>query len=151
MTIKETFLGFFEAKDGGTAEALSKTVIAYLAELGIDPLKIRGQRYDGASVMSGDKGGVNVYISRHLEQNSVLSPAPFVHCASHNLNLVVNDAVESNVLSVSFFGILAETFSFLTEALIDPLILRSLAASMSKIKISHYLLKSFALPAGHQE
>ena len=45
--------------------------------------------YDSASVMSGDKG-VNVYTSRHLEQNGVLSPAPFVHCASHNLNLVVN-------------------------------------------------------------
>ena len=149
VMIKETFLGFFEAKDGGTAEALSKTVIAYLVELGIDPLKIRGQGYDGASVMSGDKGGVNVYISRHLEQNGVLFPAPFVHCASHNLNLVVNDAVESNVLSVSFFGVLAETF--LTGALIDPLILRSLAASTSRIKISHYLLKSFALPAGHQE
>ena len=72
--------------------------------------------------MSGDKEGVNVYISRHLEQNGVLSPAPFVHCASHNLNFVVNDAVESNVLRVSFFGVLAETFRFLTEALIDPLI-----------------------------
>ena len=73
-----------------------------------------------------------VYISCHLEKNGVLSPAPFVHCASHNLNLVVNDAVESNVLSVSFFGVLAETFSFfLTEVLIDPLILRSLAASTS--------------------
>ena len=41
MIIKETFLGFFEAKGGGTAEALSKTVIAYIAELGIDPLKIK--------------------------------------------------------------------------------------------------------------
>ena len=47
VMIKETFLGFFEAKDGGTAEALSKTVIAYLIELGIDHLKIRGQGYDG--------------------------------------------------------------------------------------------------------
>ena len=112
--IKETLLGFFEAKDGGTAEAISKTVIniAYLVELGIDPLKIRGQGYDGASVMSGDNGVVNVYFSRHLEQNGVLSPAPFVHCASHNIILVVNDAAESNVLSVSLFGALAETFSF---------------------------------------
>jgi hypothetical protein len=117
VMIKETFLGFLEAKDGGTAEALSKTVIAYLVQLGVDPLKIRGQGYDGASVMSGDKGGVNVYISRHLEQNGVLSPAPFVHCASHNLNLVVNDAVESNVLSVSFFGVLAETFSFFNRSI----------------------------------
>ena len=122
-----------------------------LCQACIDLLKIRGQAYDGANVMSGDKGGVNIYISHHLEQNGVLSPALFVHCASHNLNLVVNDAVESNVLSVSFLGVLAETFSFLTEALIDLLILRSLATSTSRIKISHYFLKSFALPTGHQE
>ena len=114
---RKTFLDFFEARDGRTAEALSKTVIAYLVELGIDPLKIRGQGYNGASVMSGDKEGVNVYISRHLEQNGVLSPAPFVHCASHNLSLVVNDAVESNLLSVSFFGVLAETFSFFDRSI----------------------------------
>ena len=67
--------------------------------------------------VSGGKGGVNVYISRHLEQNDVLSPAPFVHCASHNLNLIVNDAVESNVLSVSFFGVLAETFNFFNRSI----------------------------------
>ena len=99
---------------------MSKTVTPYLVELDIDPLKVMGQGYDGASVMSGDKGRVNVYISRHLEQNGVLSPASFVHCASHNLNLVVNDAVESNVLGVSLFGVPAETFSFFNRSINRP-------------------------------
>ena len=34
-----------------------------------------------------------------------------------NLNVVVNDAVESNVLSVGFFGVLAETFSFFNRSI----------------------------------
>ena len=41
VTIKETFLGFFEAKSSGTAAALSKAVIAYCDELNLDPLKMR--------------------------------------------------------------------------------------------------------------
>ena len=78
VMIKETFLGFFEAKDGGTAEALSKTVIAYLVELGIDPLKIRGQGYDGTSVMSGDKGGINVSFGRQDGCHMSAAPDCFV-------------------------------------------------------------------------
>ena len=120
MKIKETFLGFFEAKDGGMAEALLKTFFAYLVELGIDLLKIRGQGYDGASVMSGHKRGVNVYISGHLEKNGASSPAPLFHCARHNLNLVVNDAAESSTLVVSFFGVLVETFRFLNNSINRP-------------------------------
>ena len=52
---------------------MSKTVIAYLVSVGLNPLKIRGQGYDGATVMSGDKGGVNVLISEHLNR-TLLSP-----------------------------------------------------------------------------
>jgi hypothetical protein len=148
VMIKETLLGFFEAKNGGTAEAISKTVIniAYLVELGIDPLKIRGHGYDGARVMSGDKGVVNVYISRHLEQNGVLSPAPFVHCASHNLNLVVNDAAESNVLSVSFFGVLAETFSYFNRSMNRSADFKKLGCIDDKDKDKPLSLKKLCTP-----
>ena len=66
VSIKETFIGFIVASDGGTAKQLSKTVIAYLVSVGLNPLKITGQGYDGATVMSGEKGGVNVIISEHL-------------------------------------------------------------------------------------
>ena len=67
--------------------------------------------------MSGDKGGINVIISDHLKENGVESPAPYVHCASHNLNLVVNDAAESNVLSIFFFGVLEEVYNFFNRSI----------------------------------
>ena len=61
----------------------------FLEKLGIDLSRIRGQGYDGASVMSGIRGGV-----QKLIKDMCSSPVPFVHCASHNLNLVINDAVK---------------------------------------------------------
>ena len=116
-TIQETFLGFIEAKDGRTAEALSKTVLAYIVSIGLDPRKIRSQGYDGASVMSGSKGGVNVLVSEYLQKNGVESPAPFVHCASHNLNLVINDSVESNVENIKFLNIIEEIYNFFNRSI----------------------------------
>jgi hypothetical protein len=49
----------------------------------------RGQGYDGASTMSGAYGGVQKFI----QDKQPL--AVYVHCAEHNLNLVVNDAVSA--------------------------------------------------------
>ncbi|GBP80078.1 hypothetical protein EVAR_22001_1 [Eumeta japonica] len=46
----------------------------------------RGQGYDGANTMEGT-GGVQKLI-KDIEPNAVC-----VHCAAHNLNLVLNDAV----------------------------------------------------------
>ena len=136
VSIKETFIGFIVASDGGTAKALSKTVIAYLVSVGLNPLKIRGQGYDGATVMSGDKGGVNVIISEHLKENAVESPAPYVHCASHNLNLVVNNAAESNVQSTIFFGVLEELYSFFNRSINRSADLKKLAKQLGCITTS---------------
>ena len=112
----ETFLGFIPAKQGGTAKALTDTVLDYLRHITLDPKRILGQGYDGASVMSGRKGGVNILISNYLKSEGVTSPAPFVHCASHNLNLVLNDAVECYADSINFFLILKKFITFLTKA-----------------------------------
>jgi len=43
--------------------------------------------------------------------------APFVHCASHNLNLVINDAAEATIEGVTFFGTIAESFNFFGHSL----------------------------------
>ena len=67
---------------------------------------MRGQGYDGASVMSGAKGGVQKKMNDHIKSKGVDSPQPFVHCASHNLNLVINDAVEASLESITFFATL---------------------------------------------
>ena len=133
VSITETFIGFIVASDGGTAKALSKTVIAYLVSVGLNPLKIRGQGYDGATVMSGDKGDVNVIISDHLKENGIESPAPYVHCASHNLNLVINDAAESNVQSITFFGVLEELYNFFNRSINRSADLKKLAQQLGCI------------------
>ena len=78
------------------AEGLSNQTLEILKKKGISLQKCRGQGYDGASVMSGVYGGIQKCISD--EQPS----AVYVHCAAHNLNLVVNDAV-NGVLEVGNF------------------------------------------------
>ena len=74
--------------------------------------KIRGQGYDGASVMSGSLGGVQRLMCDAVHECGSVVPVPFVHCSSHNLNLVVNDAAEATVSGMSFFGILSSIFNF---------------------------------------
>ena len=62
---------------------------------------------------TGVKGGVQKLFSDLLPG----IPVPYVHCASHNLNLVINDAVESKVDAVSFFGDVQEIYNFFGSSL----------------------------------
>ncbi|GBP42599.1 hypothetical protein EVAR_87150_1 [Eumeta japonica] len=84
LVINESFLGFHEAKDQ-TALAM-KQIIKSINDKNIPLNKCRGQGYDGANTMEGT-GGVQKLI-KDIEPNAVC-----VHCAAHNLNLVLNDAV----------------------------------------------------------
>ena len=56
---------------------------------GLDIKNCRGQGYDGAAVMSEKYAGL------HKKIEDVTPHAYLVHCASHNLNLVVKDAMEA--------------------------------------------------------
>ena len=96
VTIKETFLGFIPVTDGRAA-GLVETTCKYIEDIGIEIEKLRGQAFDGASVMSGAHNGV-----QKLMKDRSSKPVPFVHCAAHNLNLVVNDAVNSVVENDSY-------------------------------------------------
>jgi len=88
--VKEEFLGFTEAVDM-SAEALSKEILSNLTQWGLDLTKMRGQGYDGASLMAGKFKGVQAQISANY-------PALYVHCACHVLNLALTTA--SNLPSV---------------------------------------------------
>ena len=109
--VRETFLGFIPTSDA-TANGLTRTFVEHLVKLGIDLKKFPGQGYDGASTMSDEKGGVQMKFRELVQKLGVKSQVPFVHCATHNLNLVVNDAVQGSVEGVTFFGSLAELFNF---------------------------------------
>ncbi|MCG8623082.1 MAG: hypothetical protein MJE68_13940 [Proteobacteria bacterium] len=67
--------------------AISKKILEALSHpsVSLDPCRIRGQAYDGASVMSGEvgRGGVEA----HIKEISPL--AIYTHCYSHCLNLSI--------------------------------------------------------------
>lgn len=55
--INETFLGFVVVTEAD-AQGIVDTKKTYLVDLGLSFSRLRGQCYDGASVMSGVRGGV---------------------------------------------------------------------------------------------
>jgi len=75
------------------AKGIALTASTFIESLGIDFHRIRGKGYYGPSVMSGVHTGVQTLITE-----MVSFPVPFVHCGCHNLNLVINDAVDSVVM-----------------------------------------------------
>lgn len=89
IQIKESFLGFYLLSHHGAAnyvELLQNT----LMKLDLNIMKCRGQGYDGAAVMSGSITGVQKRIC------DIVPNATFVHCCSHNINLVLCDAAKSS-------------------------------------------------------
>ena len=107
VTIKETFLGFISVTDG-TAAGLVGTTCKYIEDIGLYMEKLRGQAYNGASVMSGVYNGVQ----KRIKDRSSM-PVPYIHCAAHNLNLVINDAVDSAVNN----GVIQSIYVFFSSSI----------------------------------
>jgi hypothetical protein len=105
LVVKESFLGFVEVQEQ-TAVALASQITTNLEQHGLSLSKCRGQGYDGASVMSGLYNGVQKHISDKEPR------AVYVHCASHNLNLVINDAVGGISELRNFFDIVQSVYVF---------------------------------------
>lgn len=79
---KERFIGFYDVSKDKTAVGLSEVIIHELNAREITD-KIVSQTYDGASVMAGDRGGVQQFVKQ------VCPRATFLHCYAHKLNLVL--------------------------------------------------------------
>ena len=105
IRVRETFLGFFKCKSQMAAD-MTKQIIDIVESKGLSFDQCRGQGYDGASTMSGGYGGVQKFI--HEKQPLAL----YVHCAAHNLNLVVNDAVSVVREVQDFFSTVQELYAF---------------------------------------
>lgn len=111
LKICEVFISFREIKDQ-SAQGLEDEIMKSLSEKGLDLTKCRGQGYDGAAVMSGTYHGV---------QQRILEKSPhayYVHCAAHNLNLVLKDAVEGNRVICQFFEIVQNVYCFFGQSII---------------------------------
>jgi len=99
--LKEDFIGFI-ALDKLDAESIAYKILSSLESWGFDLNKLVGQGYDGASTMAGHISGVQKRI-KDLHKKAV-----FVHCASHRLNLVINEL--NSIPSIrNTIGVIKET------------------------------------------
>lgn len=58
--VREEFIGFVELD----AESISRKIVEYLKKCELDLCNLRGQGYDGATVMSGKVSGVCTWIQQ---------------------------------------------------------------------------------------
>lgn len=93
----ETLLSFEKTNDL-TANGFLQVIVSKIEEHGIDHKKLLSQCFDGASVMSGHRGGLQTLIQNHYNQE-----IPYVHCFSHRLHLVVVEIVTQNDTCRLFF------------------------------------------------
>ena len=87
LQVIEAFTSFTEVEDS-SAIGLHELITNSIQEKGLDIKNCCGQGYDGAAVMSRKYSGL---------QKKIQDVAPhvyYVHCALHNLNLVLKDAME---------------------------------------------------------
>lgn len=93
--IREDFLIFVPVHDvsgPGLASSLKDTLI----NLGLELNNMRGQGYDGAAAMRGKFRGCQAVIKKEYPK------AIYTHCASHCLNLCLNDASKVSVIRNTF-------------------------------------------------
>ncbi|KAE9525634.1 hypothetical protein AGLY_014161 [Aphis glycines] len=102
IEIKEDFIGFSEG-EGYTGEAMEEQTIEIFKENCLDIDKFRGIGLDGAASMSGKHNGLQARLWKRKKK------AKYVHCASHNLNMVVNDSVK-NIPEIRQFFEMLESF-----------------------------------------
>ncbi|XP_062511260.1 zinc finger MYM-type protein 1-like [Corticium candelabrum] len=82
VQVREEFLGLVKL-DCADASSISNAIVNFMKECNLDIRYLRGQGYDGASVMSGKVSGVSARILE-LQQKAI-----YHHCRSHRLNLVI--------------------------------------------------------------
>lgn len=108
-TIKEQALGFAKTADL-SAQGILQRILEILEPLGLDPSLCVGFCFDGASVMSGHRGGVQSILKE------TFAKAVYVHCNSHRLNLVLCAAAESSGHVSTFFTVINQIHNFFTGA-----------------------------------
>ena len=81
--IHEEFVKFIKM-DRVRVVDITNAIVGTLEGLGLSLNNLRGQGYDGASTMSGEKSGVQKRI------RDIQPKALYTHCVSHSLNLVIS-------------------------------------------------------------
>ena len=83
------FIGLYTV-DSIDAKSLVANIKDVLLQMGLPIQNCRGQCYDGASNMSGAKGGVTTLLT------AIESRALYTHCYCHALNLAIADTMKQS-------------------------------------------------------
>ena len=105
-TIRERLLCIVDTTELD-AEGLTNVIMLHLEKHNIRLDRLLAQCYDGASVMSGTKGGIQALIQERLNRK-----VPYIHCFNHQLHLVVQYAVSSDKTVASYFNICQQLYNF---------------------------------------
>ncbi|KAL4084972.1 hypothetical protein QTP88_027831 [Uroleucon formosanum] len=110
LQINESFIGFVEILDQ-SGVGLEESIINCITKNNLNLPKLRGQGYDGAANISGVYSGVQARLkSKH-------KLATYIHCAFYNLNLVLNDAMNSSTEVKNFFGLVEKIYTFFSNSI----------------------------------
>ena len=115
--IKECLINFIHLERNATM--ISRKILESLSDpsISLDPSNIRGQAYDGASVMRSGKEGVQAKIK---EINPL---ALFTHCYAHCLNLSIATSCKLSEVR-NLIGQINEAYLFLNNSPSDNSCLR---------------------------
>ena len=108
--VKECLINFMHL-ERINATMISRKILESLSNpsISLDPSNIRGQAYDGASVMSSGKEGVQAKIKE-------ISPlALFTHCYAHCLNLSIAASCKLSEMR-NLIGLINEAYLFLNNS-----------------------------------
>ena len=81
----ERTVGLVDISKNQTAQGIAIAIQEILSPIELNPSQCVGFSFDGASVISGAKGGVQAILKKYYRN------ARFVHCHSHRLNLVLQE------------------------------------------------------------
>lgn len=103
--IEEHAIGLEEAKDR-SAQGLMALMTKCLNDMEISLDGTVSQCYDGASVMSGHRGGLQKLLSEKCGRNII-----YVHCFCHRLHLVVCDKIEKVMLISEHYSLVSSLYN----------------------------------------
>lgn len=105
-TVRERVVGLVDTGDM-TAASIARKIKDVLTPFELDPRLCVGFGFDGASVMSGHKGGVQAILKETYPH------AQYVHCHSHRLNLVLAAVARTSQDASKFFDTLNNLHTFM--------------------------------------
>lgn len=94
------------------AEYITSEILLHLSDAGYNADSILCQFYDGASVMSRIKCGVQALLQKRIDKY-----VPYIHCYNNQLHLVVVHAIRVSHVQKDFLVFLVHSTTFFTSTM----------------------------------